>query len=237
MNFFDYTSLDDPILHGLTLFERVLPILILIIILFVLIKYKNSILKTRVFDIILASMMLLGELSYMLWNLYHSQYDRVDFFSTLPFHLCSYAIWGTLFSLYANNYKIFKLIFPFSIISVLALFFPNLNHGFNSFRYYQLFYSHSLILISFIYIYTVKGIKPIKKDFVMSFITLHVIIVVSLITNIIMKSDFLYIGPGNKPIDFAWDWPYHMIQYEAVMVLFYLGMYYYLKKILKQKMD
>lgn len=240
MNFFDYTSLEDIIPHGLTLLERIVPLLLLAVIIYLLIHYKDrlqNISQTRIIDIVLGSMMLFGELSYMAWNFYHSQFDRVNFFSTLPFHLCSYAIWGTMITLFFKVDKVYKTVFVFSVISILALLFPNLNHGINSFRYYQLYFSHSLILISLVYLYSVKGYKPTKKDLKDSFIILQIIIVISLIVNVTTNSEFLFIGPGNKPIDFAWEWPWHMIQYEIVMVLFYLGVYYYLSNLLKQKMD
>lgn len=239
MSFFAYTSLEDPVFHGLTIFERILPIIILIIIIVLLIQYKQFIIRCKKEKMIrysLASLMLLGELSYMVWNYYHSQYGRVDFFSTLPFHLCSYAIWGIMFSLYLNSKKLYNYVFVFGIISVLALLFPNLNHGLNSFRYYQLYFSHSLILITIIYQYEVHGYFPKFIDLKKSFILLQIIIILSLIINIITGSEFLYIGPGNKPIDFAWDWPWHMIEYEFVMILFFTGTYLYLKQILKKEM-
>jgi hypothetical integral membrane protein (TIGR02206 family) len=240
MNFFDYTSLEDEVFHGLTLFERFLPLLILSFIIFVIIKYAGN-LKTQKFEPLiryaLGSLMLIGELSYMIWNYYHSQYGRVDFFSTLPFHLCSYAIWGLMFVTFTKSKKLYNTVFVFSVIGVLALLVPNLNHGFNSFRYYQLYISHSLLYITLIYLYKVLDYYPRKSDLKKSFLVLQVIIVLSLIVNIVFNSEFLFIGPGNKPIDFAWDWPWHMIQYEFIMFLFYTGTYFYLKNILHKDMD
>lgn len=240
MSFFDFTSLNDPIPHGLTLIERIVPILILAIILTLLIKNREA-LKTNKYEkqtrIILASLMMFGELSYMSWNLYHSQYGRVDFFSTLPFHLCSYAIWGLMYALITKNRTVYNYVFVFGIISVLALLFPNVNHGVNSFRYYQLYFSHSMILVSIIYMYEAYDFYPKLLDLKKSFIFLQIIIILSILVNILTGSDFLFIGPGNKPIDFAWEWPWHMIEYEIVMFLFYTGTYFYIKKLLKKEMD
>lgn len=240
MNFFDYTSLEDSVVHGLTLFERILPLLILSLILFLIIKFTDQIRNCsfeRVIRIVIAALMLIGELSYMVWNYYHAQYDRVVFYDTLPFHLCSYAIWGLMIVLIFENKRVYKTVFVFGIISVLALLFPNLNHGFNSFRYYQLFFSHSFIMISMVYLYRVHSYYPNKKDLIISFYVLQVIIVLSLVVNIIFGTSFLYIGPGNKPIDFAWEWPWHMIEYEFLMILFYISTYFVLKKGLHKKMD
>lgn len=240
MNFFDFTSLDDEVVHGLTLFERVLPLILLAAILFVIIKYAKN-LKGKKYEpvirYVLGSLMIVGELSYMIWNLYHSQYGRVDFISTLPFHLCSYAIFGLMFVMFTKNRKIYNTVFVFSIMAVLALLLPNVNHGLNSFRYYQLFMSHSLIFITLIYMYKVFDYYPKKQDFKESFMVLQAIVVVMLIVNITLGTEFLFIGPGNKPVDFAWDWPWHMIQYEVLMLLFYFGTYFYLKKVLHKKMD
>ncbi len=240
MKFFDYTSLQDEIVHGLTIFERVLPLLILALILFLIIKYADRLRSSRYEKSIryaIGILMLIGELSYMIWNYYHSQFGRVDFFSTLPFHLCSYAIWGLMVVTFTKNKTLYNVVFVFAVIGVLALLFPNLNHGLNSFRYYQLYFSHSMIFIALIYMYKVFDFYPKKKDLKQSFIVLQIIIVLSLIVNIVFDAEFLYIGPGNKPIDFAWEWPWHMIEYELIMLLFYFGTFLYLKKLLHKNMD
>lgn len=224
MKFFDYTSLDDSIVHGLTIIERLLPILLLLTAVIFIFKYHNQIKSykyERQIRYIVGGLMLLGELSYMIWNYIHSLSDQVYFISTLPFHLCSYAIWGLMIVMFTLNKKIYNFVFIFAIVGVLALVFPNLNHGFNSFRYYQLYFSHSLLIISLFYLYKVHNFYPRKKDLISSFVLLQIIIIVSIFVNITLDTEFLFIGPGNKPIDFAWEWPWHMIEYELGMALVY----------------
>ena len=72
---------------------------------------------------------------------------------------------------------------------------------------------------------------PSKKGFIESFIFLQILIVISLILNVILTTDFLFIGPGNKPIDFAWDWPGHLLQYEAFMIVIYYTFYKVIGKV------
>ncbi len=234
MNFFDYTSLDDTIPHGLTFLEKVAPILLLILLIFLIYKFQDLIKNykhEKRIRLTIATMMMIGELAYMIWNFTHSLQGDVRFITTLPFHLCSYAIWGLAFVLYTRNKTVYNYVFVFGVVSVLALIFPNVNHGFNSFRYYQLFYSHGLLMLALVYMYKIHGFYPNKLDLIKSFILLQIIIVYSIIGNIILNTDFLFIGPGNKPIDFAWDWPWHMIEYEIVMGIVYYLVYKTFSKI------
>ena len=233
MGFFDYTSLEDSVVHGLTLFERLLPVIILVVVLVLINRYY---LKIRNFKserklmYVIGALMLFGELSFMAWNYTHSLDGSVYFIGTLPFQLCSYAIWGIAFVMFTKNKKVYNYVFMFSITGVLALVFPNLNHGFNSFRYYQLYFSHSLLIIGTYYLYKVHGFYPRKKALINSFIFLQVLIVLSIGVNILLDTDFLFIGPGNKPIDFAWEWPWHMIEYELGMAVFYFVTYLIIKR-------
>ncbi|MBN2604974.1 MAG: TIGR02206 family membrane protein [Bacilli bacterium] len=233
MNFFAYTSLEDVIPHGLTLLERMIPIAILVTIIFWIGLYGKRIQtnpKEHIIRLVLAIMMMIGESAFLIWNYIHSLDGSVRFIDTLPLQLCSYAIWLLAFVLITKSKKVYNYIFIFGIVSVLALIFPNLNHGFDSFRYYQLYYSHSLLMIALFYMYKVHGFYPKKPDLMKSFVLLQIIIVYSIILNIIFGTAFLFIGPGNKPIDFAWDWPWHMIEYEAGMALVYFVFYLILKK-------
>ncbi|PAT02031.1 TIGR02206 family membrane protein [Candidatus Izimaplasma bacterium ZiA1] len=238
MTFFDYTSLNDEVQHGLTLIERIVPILILFILILAIYKLKNKIKDFKNESIIrytISGLMFFGELAFIIWNYLHSLNGDVRFITTLPLQLCSYAIWGLAIALIIKSEKLFNFLFIFGVVSVLALIFPNLNHGFDSFRYYQLYFSHSLLFVALIYLYKVHNFYPKRKDLINSFILLQGLIVFSLILNILFTTDFLFIGPGNKPIDFAWDWPYHIIQYEGFMAILYFCFYKLLNKIKKNK--
>lgn len=81
--------------------------------------------------------------------------------------------------------------------------------------------------------YKVHDFYPTKKEFIKSFYLLQILIVFSILLNIILDTDFLFIGPGNKPIDFAWDWPYHMIEYELFMFIVYFIAYRIIKRLKK----
>lgn len=234
MGFFDYTSLNDEIAHGLTLVERLLPVFIIVFLIFLIYKFQEVI-KTSKYEktirIVFGILMFLGEFAFITWNYVHSLDGSVRFITTLPLQLCSYAIWGLAIVMFTKNKRVFTTVYMFSIVSVLALIFPNLNHGFNSFRYYQLYFSHGLLIIALFYLYIIHDMYPTKKDYINSFIVLQIIIVYSLILNVLLTTDFLFIGPGNKPIDFAWDWPLHMIQYEVVMIALYYIFYRITKRI------
>lgn len=233
MDFFAYTSLEDVIPHGLTLLERVLPLLMLMGVLFFIRKYRSIIRNFKSEHIIryaLAFMMMVGEASFLIWNYVSSLSGEVRFITTLPLQLCSYAIWAMAFVLIFKSKKVYNYIFIFGIISVLALIFPNLNNGFDSFRYYQLYSSHSMLMIALFYMYQVHGYYPNKQALIKSFILLQIIIVYSILLNILLDTAFLFIGPGNKPIDFAWDWPWHMIEYEIGMFVVYYCFYLLFRK-------
>ncbi len=238
MDFFRYTSLDDLVTHGLTLIERLFPLLLLGLLVFLLYKYQEKI-RTYKYEkrirIVFGTLMLIGEIAFLLWNYIHSLNGDVRFITTLPLQLCSYAIWGLAYVMFTKNKAIYNYIFIFGVISVLALLFPNLNHGVDSFRYYQLYYSHSLLILALIYLYKIHNFYPKKKELINSFKFLQILIVMSLILNVILTTDFLFIGPGNKPIDFAWDWPWHMIQYVVVMIIVYYIFYLILKKVKKDE--
>ena len=234
MGFFDYTSLEDELVHGLTLVERLIPVLLIVLIIVLIYRYQDffkNFKQEKNIRITLAILMVIGEFAYYGWNIYHHIQGNVRYITTAPLHLCSYAIWGLIIVLLTKKKWVFTTVYMFAVVSVLALVFPNLNHGFNSFRYYQLYYSHGLLIITLFYLYKIHDFYPNKKEFINSFLVLQVIIVYSLILNVILDTDFLFIGPGNKPIDFAWDWPLHMIQYEVVMFVLYYIFYRTIKQI------
>ena len=234
MNFFDYTSLDDLVLHGLTLFERILPLIILVVIITLIYVFQEKIRNNpseKYIRYVIGTLMLFGEIAFLIWNFVHSLNGDVRFITTLPLQLCSYAIWGLAYVMITKNKTVYNYMFIFGVVSFLALVFPNLNHGFDSFRYYQLFFSHSLLMIALVYMYKIHSFYPKKKDLINGFIFLQILIVFSLILNVLLTTDFLFIGPGNKPIDFAWDWPWHMIEYEVFMVIIYYIFYRIFKKL------
>lgn len=234
MNFFRYTSLEDEIIHGLTIFEKIAPLILLIVTIIFIYRYNKKIKSLsgeKYIRYTMATLMMIGEFSYMLWNYLHSLNGDVRFINTLPLHLCSYAIWGLAFVLITKSKKVYNYLFIFGVVSTLALFFPNVNHGLDSFRYYQLFFSHSMLMVALIYMFKVHDFYPQKSDFIKSFILLQIIIVFSLIVNVTFNTEFLFIGPGNKPIDFALDWPWHMIEYELFMAIIYYLFYVLLKKV------
>ena len=130
MGFFDYTSLEDEIVHGLTLIERIIPLLILIGIIYLIHRYHVSIKSfknEKIIRYVIASLMLIGELSFLTWNYVHSLNGDVRFITTLPLQLCSYAIWGLIFSMATLHKKVYTLVYMFGVVSVLALLFGRSN--------------------------------------------------------------------------------------------------------------
>ena len=106
MNFFDYTSLNDEVLHGLTLIERLLPLVVLILLVVGIYKYQDNIRDFKYENrlrYIFGGLMILGEIAFLLWNYIHSLNDDVRFITTLPLQLCSYAIWGLAFVMFTKK--------------------------------------------------------------------------------------------------------------------------------------
>ena len=117
MGFFDYTSLEDEIVHGLTLIERIIPLLILIGIIYLIHRYHVSIKSfknEKIIRYVIASLMLIGELSFLTWNYVHSLNGDVRFINTLPLQLCSYAIIGLIITLILCNKKVYNYVYIFN---------------------------------------------------------------------------------------------------------------------------
>ena len=103
--------------------------------------------------------LIINELSWHWWNWATGQWTVQ---TMLPLHLCSVLVWLCAYMLVTKNRTIYEFAYLIGIAGALqAVLTPDLGqYAFPHFRYFQVFLSHGLIIISALYMTLVEGYRP-----------------------------------------------------------------------------
>lgn len=142
-----------------------------------------------------AAAMILQEITI---NIYRVQTNIWSFAESLPVHLCSFSIVLGSYMLITKSKYLFDILYFWSAGAMVALFSPDLtNTDFPTFRYYQFFFSHGLIVFSVIYMFVVHGYRPAKGSLKRVLIFTHVLVPFIAIINFITKA-ITFLSPIHR---------------------------------------
>jgi hypothetical integral membrane protein (TIGR02206 family) len=176
----------------------------------------------------LAVILIVNESLWHIWNLVTGQWSVQ---TTLPLHLCSVFVFLCAYMLVKHSFAIYEFAYLLGIAGALqAILTPDLGiYDFPHFRYYQVFVSHGVIVISAVYMTVVEGFRPNWQSLKRVFLWSNVYMVFVGIVNALIGSNYLYIA--HKPVtasllDMLPPWPWYILWIEAIglasMLLLYL---------------
>ena len=154
--------------------------------------------------------------TYHSWNIYFGTWNIGQ---SLPFHLCTMAVFVNIFALNTTKNWVKELAFYWTILPVtLALLLPDLNTGVLSFRFWEFFWSHILMLWSAVLI--VKSTKLTVLGLHRSFaIVVGYTLFFALPINLWLKTNYAYIVTSPAPVrDIFPVFPYFI---PILMVILY----------------
>lgn len=231
--FFNYQSpYRTNIFLELSLAERIIPIIIVMIIIYLLYKYKDVFKNNKQLD-----KKVRYTLGFLLFGLYSSHYIlrfALYGFDTiiLPFHLCAIAMAFAIYLLFTNNKTIYTFVLMTGILGALISFSsPVIGYDASYYRYYQFFFAHGILLITPIYYLFVYDWFPSKKEVIKGYIILQVLAKFMLLFNYVMGTDFMFMFLDPSRIDkfpmieYIGGIPFYLIVAEIVIGLYFYGSY------------
>ncbi len=236
-NFFEV----KPIEHSLSLLEIIIPnvllLLVIVLMFFFKKKLKDNANIQRKIEIIFGWSLIILVISYIVWRLITKQFDRNDF----PLHLCSLTSIIYALALFKKKYKIIGILFLWGIVGGIgSLVYPALTYPITTFRYWQFYWLHIILVITPIYIYIIKEELPNRQNLFnyikLSFIITQITLFLELILNITFKTKYTFLHE-NSPLEIVfgtWPFPFLLIG-EVVLVLIHILAYIMWIFIIKRK--
>lgn len=148
----------------------------------------------------------------------------------LPFHLCSALVWLCTYMLISKNRTIYEFAYLIGIAGALqAVLTPDLGqYASPHFRYFQVFLSHGLIIISALYMTLVEDFHPTWQSVKRVAIYGNIYLLFVFLLNLIIDSNYLFVA--HKPetaslLDVLPPWPYYILIVELLAAVFILLFY------------
>ena len=212
----NYTG--DPFhLFGLPHLTALGIILLINLALFYLRFYPNQRIR-RGFRYGLATVLLVNETAYHLWNWTTGQWTIQKM---LPLHLCAVMVYFSAIMLLAKSYSLYKFLYFMGIgAATQALLTPDAEiYGFPHFRFFQIFISHGAIVTAALYMTIVERYRPYWKTILHVAVWLNVYMLFVGFVNALIGSNYLWIA--RKPdfpslLDVLGPWPIYIFWMEVI---------------------
>ena len=183
----------------------------------------------RIFRYTLIVWMLGWEIAWQVWSYYDGSWTVQ---THLPLHLCTLFTYLSIYMLATKSYRIYELAYFAGIGGAMqAIFTPDTGgFGFPHFRAFQVFGSHSGIILAAMYMTIVEGYRPTLKSLKKVIVWANIYMLVIFFVNMALGSNYMFIS--YKPTEFTSvldvlaPWPWYILELEAmgiaVFVLLYL---------------
>lgn len=176
---------------------------------------------------IMAILLVVNETIWHIWNISIGEWTIQ---TMLPFHLCSALVWLSAYMLVTKNRTIYEFAYLIGIAGALqAILTPDLGqYAFPHFRYFQVFVSHGLIIISALYMTLVEGYYPTWQSVKRVAIYGNIYLLFVFLLNMVIDSNYLFVA--HKPetaslLDVLPPWPYYILIIELLAAVFILLFY------------
>lgn len=175
----------------------------------------------------MAIVLVINEIAWHVWNASVGQWNIQ---TMLPFHLCSVFVWIGAYMLVKKNVRIYEFAYLLGIPGALqAMLTPDLGiYDFPHFRYYQVFISHGLIIVSALYMTVVEGFRPTPRSLIRVLVGANVYMVLITALNFIIGSNYLFTAhkpPTASLLDVLPAWPWYLPIIELLGWFFVALMY------------
>ena len=234
--FFNYQSpYRTGIFLDLNIFEKLIPIVLIIGLAILLYKYKDVFKENPKLDkrmrIIIGIVFTIVYSSHYVFRFALYGFDTI----VLPFHLCSIAMFLAILLLFTKNRTIYTFVLMAGIAGgVISLATPIIGYDSSYYRYYQFYIAHGLLLLTPLYFMFVHGYKPTGKEVRDSFIILQSIGIFMMVFNYYMGTDFMFLFLDPSKIDkfpairYFGGIPYYLVLVELVAIGYFYRTYKYI---------
>lgn len=186
-------------------------------------KYFLNERKQVLFGTVLAVIPALCVLSRMVFTSFEGTFSIQE---ELPLHLCRILAFIMPFVIYYKNKKWFGITYFFTIVGTLqALLTPDLPQAAPHYSYASYWMLHGILIYLPIYCIVVFGFKIKKKDFINAIIPGNIYLVLTLIINFAIGSNYFYTRhkpPSASLLDFLGPWPWYIISVELLTIFLFL---------------
>lgn len=176
---------------------------------------------------IMAILLVFNETIWHIWNISIGEWTIQ---TMLPLHLCSVLVWLSAYMLVTKNTTIYEFAYLIGIAGALqAVLTPDLGqYAFPHLRYFQVFLSHGLIIISALYMTLVEGFRPNWQSVKRVAIYGNLYLLLVFLLNMAIGSNYLFVA--HKPetaslLDVLPPWPYYILIIELLAAVFILLFY------------
>ncbi len=207
---------------------HILPIVIMIIAIFLIYKYRNQIKNYKNESAVrytIAFVMMIVEMSFFWRLLYVGSQGVYDTMLTyLPIQMCQWGLLVCIFTITSKNRKLFSINYYITLLfATIALIDPLVitNAGPRYYRYYQFWLEHTLPIISVFYLMFVHDMKPEKKGILYTFFVLIPLAFFAIIANSrIEGARYLYLTLNVKIL------PTNLVARASILFVLVLGIFY-----------
>jgi len=179
------------------------------------------------FRLLVALLLIVDELMYHAWNIHIHEWTLQKM---LPLHLCSLFVWLCAVMLLTKSRSIYEFAYFVGIGGAFqVLLTPDIGaYNFPHFRFFQVFLSHGLIIVSALYMTIVEGCRPTGASLKRVFLWLNGYMVFVYVVNLLVGGNYLFIM--HKPetaslLDLLGPWPVYIIVAEAVAFITFFLLY------------
>lgn len=147
----------------------------------------------------------------------------------LPLHLCSFlAIILPVLS-YTRKYLLYEVLLFLILAGTLQSLITPSEYNYLNFIYFRYWFVHAGLVIFMLYATIVYEMRPTIKSVFKSFVGMQVYMVLMLILNYMIGSNYFY--TNRKPdattlLDVFGDWPQYIFVVEIIIIPFFLLIYF-----------
>lgn len=237
-NFFSLSNID--LNYEITLFEKLIPILLLLFIITILYLTRNKIRNDELLDKNLRySFGILSSIFLSLYYILEWSTNGITAYN-LPLHICFFSNILSIILCFNKNKKIFNFVVFAGILGgISSLLAPELNLSFKHFRYYQFMICHiSIIVIPIYFIFVYKYTVSIKDTLKVIF-TIEALGICLGIFNEIYGSNYMFVSftsnhaARNSILYFIGQGYYYFLNLQFLFIVIILFWYLILKSSFK----
>jgi hypothetical integral membrane protein (TIGR02206 family) len=165
----------------------------------------------------------------MLWMGVKASLGQFDWSEDLPFHLCNFLPFATLYVLLTGNSRFFGILYFFIMAGTLqAIITPDLKESFPHFIYFRFWIVHCGLVMLVCYFLFVLKWEIRKSDIPAAWITANLYLLFSIIINLITGGNYFF--SMRKPetaslLDYLGPWPWYLLTGQVAMLLFFVLLY------------
>jgi hypothetical integral membrane protein (TIGR02206 family) len=205
-------------------------ILIIAVLCIIIILLRNILQKDTVGKYFRYTFAVIIFIQFALLYIWYGYSGELSVEVTLPLQLCDISLFLSIAVLMTKNRYLFELLYFWGLGGATqAILTPDMgNYTFPHFIFYQFFLSHTLIILTCIYMVIVEKFRPTFKSLLRVFVITNIYAALILPIDILTGGDYLFLMRkplGGSIMDFLGPWPWYILSLEAIAVIMYMLLY------------